>query len=283
MAEAMRHLFAARRLRRAADLIERYGPARLAESDPSVLQMADSLPPEMIIARPKIGLYQAWLLIIQGRIGKALPLLNDLRRQLAGADPNSGQRWMQTIIASALAFLAPMPVTPEFDPLPDYQLLDEIPAEELILRNAADILYGMAVARRGQMDRAVEVSIRCIQREKPPHGTLAIPTLAPFLTRIYLMQGRLAAAASLCREFLDPIRERGIRFIATAGSMKIDLGEVLSEWNCLEEAEQHIRDGLQANETWRNIMTDGFGLIALTRLLHGERGLCRGDAGRREV
>jgi LuxR family maltose regulon positive regulatory protein len=99
-----------------------------------------------------------------------------------------------------------------------------------------------------------------------------IPTLAPFLTRVYLMQGRLSAAASLCHEFLDPIRTKGIRFIYTAGSMKIDLGEVLYERNCLEEAEQHIRDGLRANEPWRNVMTDGFGLIVLTRVL-----LAKGD------
>jgi LuxR family maltose regulon positive regulatory protein len=268
--EAIHHLFAAHEIGRAADLVEHYGPARLAESDPSVLQMADSLPPEMLIARPKIGLYQAWLLIIRGRIAKALPLLNDLARQLAGADPNSGRQWMQTIIASALAFLAPASSAPGTDPLPDYQLLDEIPAEEPLLRNAADFLYGMALGRRGELDRAVEVSVKCIQREKTRPGTLAIPTLAPFLTRIYLMQGRLHAAASLCREFLDPIKERGIRFIYTAGSMKIDLGEVLYEWNCLEEAEQYIRDGLQANEPWRNIMTDGFGLIALTRVLQAK-------------
>ncbi len=86
ISEAIQHLFAAHEIDRAADLIERYGPARWAESDPSVVQMADSLPPEMLIARPKIGLYQAWLLIIQGRIEKALPLLNDMARQLAGAD-----------------------------------------------------------------------------------------------------------------------------------------------------------------------------------------------------
>jgi LuxR family maltose regulon positive regulatory protein len=52
--------------------------------------------------------------------------------------------------------------------------------------------------------------------------------------------------------------------------MEIDLGEVLYEWNCLEEAEQHIRDGLQANEPWRNIMTDGFGLLALARVLQAK-------------
>jgi LuxR family maltose regulon positive regulatory protein len=274
--EAIQHLIAGHEIDRAADLIERYGPARLAESDPSVLQMADSLPAEMLIMRPKIGLYRAWLLIIQGHIAKALPLLNELAQQLASADPNSGKQWMQTIIASALAFLAPPSRTSH---LPDYQLLEEIPVEEVILRNAADFLYGMALGRRGEFDRAVEVSVRCIQREKTQHGTQAIPTLAPFLTRIYLMQGRLHAAASLCREFLDPIKEKDIRFIYTAGSMKIDLGEVLYEWNCLEEAEQHIRDGMQANEPWRNIMTDGFGLAALTRVL-----LAKGDyAGAMQV
>ncbi len=269
-AEAIYHLFAADEMGRAADLIERYGPARLAENDPSVIQMADNLPPEMLVARPKIGLYQAWFLIVQGRIAEAIPLLNDLARRLAGAAPDSGGRWMQTIAACALAFLAPLASIAEFDPLPDYRALDEIPAGELILRNAADLLYGMAMARRGDLDRAVEVSVRCIQREKSIQGTLAIPTVAPFLTRLYLIQGRLHAAASLCHEFLDPIKERGIRFIYATGNMKIDLGEVLFEWNCLEEAEQDIRDGLQANEPWQNIMTDGFGLVALARLLQAK-------------
>jgi LuxR family maltose regulon positive regulatory protein len=272
VAEAVGYALAARDFEKAADLIERYGPRRLAESDPSVFQMADRLPAAMLIARPKIGLYRAWFLIIQGHIVKALPLLHDMERQLASADPNSGQQWMQTFVALALAMLSRPGSTPESDALPDYLILEEIPAEELILRNAADFLYGMALSRRGQMRRAVEVAVNCIARERemPPHGTPVIPTLAPFLTRIYLMQGNLHAAASLCREFLNPIRERGIRFIATAGSMEIDLGEALYEWNCLEEAEQHIRDGLQANEIWRNIMTDGFGLIALTRVLQAK-------------
>jgi LuxR family maltose regulon positive regulatory protein len=266
---AIHHLFAAGEDGRAADLIERAGPERLAAGDPSVLLMADSLPREMILARPIIGLYQAWFLILRARIGEAVPLLHDLAGQLAGADPLSGRRWMRTFVASALAFLAP-PASMGSTPLPDYELLDEIPVGELLLRNAADFLYGMALARRGDMDRAVEVSLKCIERERMHHGTLSIPTLAPFLSRIYLMQGRLHAAAALCREFLDPIRERDIRFVYTAGSMKIDLGEVLCEWNHLEDAEQHIRDGLKANEPWRNIMTDGFGLVALTHALQAK-------------
>ena len=67
--------------------------------------------------------------------------------------------------------------------------------------------------------------------------------------------------------FWIPIINRDIRFVYTSGSMKIDLGEVLTEWNVLEEAEKYIRDGLQDNQPWQNIMTDGFGLIALARVL----------------
>lgn len=268
--EAIQHLFEASEIGRAADLIERYGPGRWAESDLTVIQMAEDLPRETVLARPKIGLYLAWFFIIQSRIAKAIPLLNDLAREFAGAAPASGQKWMQTFVTSAQVFLNPLSSPHGTNPLPDYQLLEETPAEEKILRNAADYLYGLALARRDELERAVEVAVRCIQREKADLGSLVIPTLAPLLSRIYLIQGRLHATASLCREYLDPIQEKGIRFVYTGGSMKIDLGEALFEWNYLEEAEQYIRDGLQDNEPWQNIMTDGFGLVALARVLQSK-------------
>ncbi len=269
--EAIQHLLAANEIGQASDLIERYGPTRWAESDPSVVQMADNLPRERLLARPKIGFYYAWYLIITGDIEKVLPLLNDLGRKLAGEDPNSGNQWIRTIVGLALAFLGQR-VSPGFDALPDYQVLDEIPADEPILRETADILYAMTLGRRGETDRAAEVAVRCLQRVKTPHGTLAIPALVSFLARVYLAQGRLHAAASLSHEYLDPIQEKGIRFIYSAGSMNIVLGEVLYEWNRLEEAGKQMQEGLQANEPWVDIMSDAFGLLALIRVL-----LAKGD------
>ncbi len=148
--------------------------------------------------------------------------------------------------------------------------MDEIPADELVLRDAADILYGMTLARRGEIDRAAEFSVKCLQKEKIPHKSPAMPSLVPFLASMYLFQGRLHAAASLCREYLDPIKEKGIR-ISTAGNMEVVLGDVLYEWNRLEEAEQHIRDALEANELWQNIMTDAFGMVTLIMVLQAKR------------
>ncbi|MBN2503002.1 MAG: hypothetical protein JXB38_19640, partial [Anaerolineales bacterium] len=266
--DALHHFFAAHAFDRAADLVERYGPARLVENDPSIFRSAERLPGEVILARPKIGLYQAWLLIVQGRIVEVRPLLDGLAKQLA--DQKAERGWMQAYIFLAQAFLAPPPGANDVDLLPDYAMVDAIPAGEPILRNAANFLYGMTLGRRGELARAAEVALAAIEQERASLGPEAIPTLAPFLSRIYIVQGRLHAAAALCRQFLGAVEAEGVRLLYAAGNMLIDLGEVLYEWNDLEAAERHIRDGLEANEIWQNIMTEGFGLVALARTLQAQ-------------
>ena len=271
-ADAVHHLAAAGEYGRAAELIERVGPARLVDNDPSILWLAERLPQETILTHPKLALYQVWLLIVQGQIGKVLPLLPELSDQFAAAGDDGVARWMQTIPALALAFLAPPESIHKAGPLPDYALLEDIPEEDLVLRNAADFLYVMTLGRRGERERAAQVAAAAVDREKERRAGTAVPTLLPFLSRITLMGGRLHQTAALCREYLDTINVRGVQAAFTGGSMMIDLGEVLGEWNLLDEAEQQVRAGLKANELWQNIMTDGFGLVALAKIL-----LAKGD------
>ncbi|CAG0998722.1 HTH-type transcriptional regulator MalT [Anaerolineae bacterium] len=264
IAEAVDYALAAHEIDRAAELIERYGPTRWIENDPSVMQMADNLPLELLLTRPKIGLYQALLLIFRGQAEKAIPLLKDLTQHLSDTESDSRLRWIPPMIALVLAFLSGSYA------LPDYQALDEISAGEPILRDTADLLYGMTLGRRGQFDRAVEVTAQRLQRQKIPRGTPVIPNLVPFLARLYLMEGRLHAADALCRDFLDPIQEKGFRFNDVAGGLQVVRGEVLHEWNCLDEAEKDIRDGFQVGEPWHNIMVDAFGLLALIRVFQAK-------------
>jgi LuxR family maltose regulon positive regulatory protein len=190
--------------------------------------------------------------------------LKDLAKQLVVAESDSRLRWMQTMVTLALAFLS------RSEPLPEERLLDEIPASDPILRDAADLLYGMALGRRGEIDRAVEVAASCIHRKKTHEAIPVIPQLAPFLARLYLMQGRLHAADSLCRKFLEPIQAQGIRLNDAAGGIQVARGEVLYERNCLNEAEKYVQDGFQAGEPWHNILADAFGLLALIRVLQAK-------------
>lgn len=264
--DAVQHLLAAGENDQAAGLIERFGPSRWQESDLSVVLMAESLPYSQLLEYPKIGIALAWLLINQGLIGKALPLLKDLESSMTSSGGKIRHPWVLTIVRLALAFLGQRLPTIDMGPLPDDQAMDDIPADEVVLRDAADVLYGMALARRGDWVHAIEFSEKRIRQQMVPYGNLVLPSLVPFLATMLLFQGRLNAAYSLCREYLDPIKSKGIR-TSSAGNLDVVMGNVEYEWNQLTDAERHIREGLQANEPWGNIMTDGFGLLALTYVL----------------
>jgi LuxR family transcriptional regulator, maltose regulon positive regulatory protein len=264
--EAVQHAFAAGEAGLAADLIDRWGSVWWAQNDLTVIQMADSLPGEILLERPKTAVCQAWRLVTLGQIRDAFPLLTALRQQFENAT-SPGTAWLDAVVRLALAFLAAQNSPARFAPLPAPEILDQIPPEEEVLHDAAEILYGMTLGRRGLPDQAAEFSQRCLERTPVRAGTLVIPTMAAFLARVYIMLGRLHAAAALARTWLDPIREKGVWLAMNAGSLDIVLGEALFEWGCLDEADQHIRIGLSANLPWQNIMTQSFGMINLTRLL----------------
>ncbi|HVN53519.1 MAG TPA: LuxR C-terminal-related transcriptional regulator [Anaerolineaceae bacterium] len=266
--EAIQHLCAANEMGRAADLVERYGPARWAEGDLQVMQMADDLPRETLLERPQLCLYHAWLLISQGQIERAVDLLKDLAQILDGRETGSGLGWMRTMIALFFSFLS------RSQSIPEDRAIDEIPADLPVLRDAAEILFGMALARRGELERAAQVSAQSIRRKRPSRagGGPPISPMVPFLARIDLMLGRSRAAASLCRESLDLVRGKDLRFVDNAAMLTGILGEVNYEWNRLEQAEQCVRECLRGNEPWQNILTDAWGLLALTRIL-----LAKGD------
>ena len=105
--EAIQHAIYAHNDERVADLIERHAPIRWLESDISIVRMASSLPTEMLVARPRLGIYQAWLLIGQGHIHRATPLLNDLSQHLVSESPDSRYQWVQSMVALIRAFIAP--------------------------------------------------------------------------------------------------------------------------------------------------------------------------------
>ena len=270
--EAVQHAASAGNDERVAELIERYAPVRWSESDTSIAQMAGNLPTEVLITRPRLGIYQAWFLIGQGQIQKAIPLLHGLSQHFASESPDSRYPWVQSMVALVQAFIFSPISNPETVPLPDYQTLEKIPEEDLVLRNAADNIYGMLLARRGDLDHAAQVLTQCIRREIKPDGILAIPTAIPFLVRIRIMQGQLHEAEALCQDILKPIERKGVRLIYTAGTLKIALGQVLYEWNRLEEAEQQVRDGIRDNEPWNSITADIVGYLTLAIVLQA-----RGD------
>lgn len=263
--EAIRHCLLIRDHSQAAALIEKHGHVRLAQGDPSVFHLIDQLSPDVLAHHPRISLYRVWLLIIQAQIPQAIQLLQNISNTIAKEGPRPEHSWMTGMVQTAMAFLAHSDKSADF-PLPEVQSLEDIPDDEPILRNASEFLYAMALGRKGNRELAVEIAQKSVQREKKQQQMPVVPTLATLLSRLYLVLGRLQDAAALCQEYLDANKEK-FRLLYTSGTMLVNLGEVFYEWNRLEEAERYIRDGLQTNEPWQNVMTNGFGYIILVKTL----------------
>lgn len=264
--EAIRHSFSAKDNERAADLIERYGPARWSQSDTTIMMLTTHLPQEVLLAHPKLGLYRAWILVASGQMATAILLLYDLKGLGDRKDDQPPYSWIRAYINLLLAYMANPKDGNQPTPLPDLQALDAMPEEDAGLHNIADFLSAILLGRQGEIDRPAEILIRCIQRDAAVKGTTAVPLAVPLLARTRLMQGRLHEAADLCRKYLKPVTQKGTRFFYKAGSLHFVLGEVLREWNDLEEAEAQIREGIRVNEPWQITAFDSLGYTALARV-----------------
>ena len=264
--EAIQHSLSIQDHERSAGLIMRYGPARWSQNEPSIMRMVGNLPPELLVKHPKLGIYQAWIMISGGQMPTAITLLSTLKERIHKDDPSSFSTWMRAYIDLLLAYTTHPDDGIDPGSLPDLQAFHSMPEEDTGLHNIADFIYAMLLGRRGEIDEPAEILLQCIQRDSAAGGTTAIPLVVPLLARIRLMQGRLHEAANLCRESLKSINKKETRFFYRAGSLHIILGEVLREWNELGEAEAQIREGIRVNEPWQTLSADALGYSALARV-----------------
>jgi LuxR family transcriptional regulator, maltose regulon positive regulatory protein len=270
--EAVRHSLAAHDDERAAELIERYGPTRWSKSDTTIMMLTMHLEPEILIAHPKLGIYRAWILIASGQIPTAVLLLKDLKGTVSQKNLPLSSNWMSGCIDLFLVYASSPLNGNQQTPLPDLEApeallaFEAMPVEDTGLHNIADFLLAILLGRQGEIDRPAEILIHCIERDAAVKGTTAVPLAVPLLARTLLMQGRLHDAADLCQEYLKPVTQKGIEYFYNAGSIHIILGEVLREWNDLEEAEAQIREGIRVNETWQVTSSISLGYAALARV-----------------
>jgi LuxR family maltose regulon positive regulatory protein len=264
--EAIRHSLSIQDHERSASLILKYGPAHWSQNEPSIMRLVGNLPPESLVKYPKLGIYQAWILVSSGQTPAAIALLSTLEEHIQEDDPRSSITWMRAYIDLLLAYTAHPSDGINPGSLPDLHAFHSMPEEDTGLHNIADFIFAMLLGRRGELDEPAEILLQCIQRDSAAGGTTAIPLVIPLLARIRLMQGRLHEAADLCRENLKPINKKGTKFFYNAGSLHIILGEVLREWNELDQAEAQIREGIRVNEPWQMLSADALGYSALARV-----------------
>ena len=268
---AVQHALAGKDFELAANIIQAHGAERWSVSDISFLNLLAQLPPEVLQARPLVGVYRAWTLVLQSRLDEAGTLLEWLLPHIsASGDPEAEKLGSFTRLLFAYIH-ALTEKTGRLD-LPPQNALDLIPEQALAMRNSADVIYARLLTYLGRFDEAVEILRGTVQRDIAAGGATAIPICTAMLIRLRLIQGRLAEAERLGREYLQYISQRDRRRYYTSGLLDIALAEVLLEKNDLAAAEELAHTGLQQNLPWNipQAVLLGYLRLAQVQLVQGK-------------
>jgi len=246
--DAVRHALCAKDFEWAADLIEREGPLVVTSSQTAIwLNWAESLPDELIRARPVLSVWHAYALLGRGEIEAAEARLTDAERWL---EPGSSQptvvvdqeqfRSLLATIAVARAYrahsLGDVPGTVKHA----QRVLDLLPEGDHPRRQQAIALIGMTHWASGDLEAAdrlfVDYSQRLLAAGNIPDAISAmtvLPDIRPAL-------GRLRGATDALTRLLQVVVDLGEPLPPETADLYRGLGELALERGDLAAAAAHL-------------------------------------------
>ena len=207
------------------------------------------LPDEVILRGPNLAVYKAWFLLVSGQLQMASALLNHIERTYGNAAPGEDHRGLLSFVAMQQAYIAEItegPTVRRVDP----SRLVHVAESRGGMRNSAEVILAYVLYRNEEFAEAARLLQMTLDRDMRTGATNGIPIVGSRLARMWLVEGRLQEAAALCQSSLSMIEPRGKWRFYVAGNLSLVLGDVLREWDRLDEAEANIRTGLQDNAPW---------------------------------
>ncbi|HEX2981208.1 MAG TPA: LuxR C-terminal-related transcriptional regulator, partial [Anaerolineaceae bacterium] len=272
---AVEYAFKAHDMSRAADLIELHITENWQTVDLDFLFFVRRLPMDVIAERPFLALQSAWVCVVSGQTGGVLPFLEMAERQLANPNrpPDRNDETNGAFAKTLRAYLADL----QNEPVQIDDSLGEvyaaIPENSTGMRNSVAVMLGTIHYMEGDFLTAMRYYADALERDKRVEGTNAIPIAVLRIVWALQKQGRLRQAFTLVTENEDYVRQRGNRRFYIVGALNLLWGEILLEWNRLDEAETQIREGLRLMEDWPIPQMFCLGYCIFARLL-----LAQGDA-----
>jgi len=257
ISEAVGHSLAASDVERVARMAKQSALAMMDAGElRTVARWLDALPEETVRSDPWLCIAQAWPLAYTGQ-GDAVERLLQAST-LALADRAGGDSEERRRIAGHQAAIRAYVVGGRGDLSTAVELtreaLESLPAADPLPRGWAAYHLGFMLRMKGDLGAAGQtLDEAAATGQALCDGVLATLALAE-LGVLRLQQGRLREAAATYREALaladDYARRSGRRLPAT-GYLLVRLSAVLREWNELEAAIQHARDGLELCKQWQ--------------------------------
>jgi len=207
-----------------------------------VIEWLESLPKEILDARPSLRVLLARLSLIVGRMAGVEESLAAAELSLRGAEPDRARRALQAHIAAARATLAVASYRADEAEVQARAALELLEPEDLPLRLTATWARAMALQFKGER-AAAATAFAGLESLSRPAGNVFFTQLALLgLGELRERDNRLREAVATYRE---AIRSFGAQPLPNAGEAHLGLARVLYEWNDLDAAEDEAEAGLR--------------------------------------
>ncbi len=274
--EAVDHALAAGDFERAARLIEQIGRTVLMRSDMAKpLAWLRALPDELLRSRPRLRLLQAWgALLGRFQVDTAESHLRDAERGLAAEVP--GPTAERANIAGEVIALRGLVAVFRGDVQRVAELaeqaLEQLPEEDLFLRSVVAFSHGTQHVQDGDAGAAISAYAEAAEIARREGNILITIAAMCQVAEQQILQGRLHQAAETYQQALQWATDRGAQWLSVAGLAWVGIGEVLREWNHLDEATRHLVQGIELSAQWDEALAiDGYISLARVKQAQGDR------------
>ena len=241
----------------AAETVERYAQEILLRSETATfLRLVQRLPDEQIRKRPKLSIYYAWALLLQGAP------LGFAQEQIKGSQAQHGPPGSSHSL-EAFILLSQGQIEPALQLA--QQALELLPAEEIFLRNFATMCAGGCLISSGNVEDGIRVMEQTAQQADRSENRMATVLILCELAELRFKQMQIDAAEDLYRRALETATSRDGTLLPIAGHAMMGLGSIYLERYDLDTAEGLLRDGIELTERWSlvNTLDGNFSLAML--------------------
>jgi LuxR family transcriptional regulator, maltose regulon positive regulatory protein len=270
-AEAVTHALAIPDVQRVADLIEQHGYSFALQGQLStMLGWYKQLPDTLILTRPRLCLLHAFVLLLTNQIEVSSARLLTVERAIRSAAPTEETQSMLGQVALIRGYISLYFGDVASSVQWCRQALDLLPETETGWWASSFLGTARAYLVSGEVTSPVEERVEAAVSVARASGNLVtLLSSISLLGRLQVLQGRLRTAVHSYGQAKDvaPGRER-LQTLVNSADFYFGMGDLLRERNELDEAERHLKQGMDlAGGTltvYAEIVTLGY--IALARL-----------------
>jgi len=277
LAEAVQHALAASDFEHAASLIEQsYHAIAVRGQVRTVLDWLNMLPASIVRTRPLLYIYQADMLMLTKQLEEAEARLQDAERSLKADMPLEQKRTILGLVAALRAIFVRYTGDFERGVVHAHQALKLLPGRVTFGRASAMLSAAHAYLVSGDVTPAAEcVVMATLAPARDLSDFYMVLRSIALLSRLQVLQGQLRKAAGTYEEAVRVVPEQNVlRALSGGAAYYFGLGDILREWNQLDEASRYLMDGMELMRGKQTIFADEvtLGHLALARLqqAHGE-------------